>query len=439
MITSIIIAILSCVLLIMFSLFKPSFKIYKWKIDSFWVVALVGALFTFITKTLKISDFMSAITHNSAINPIKIIILLLSLAFLSTTLDKLNFFSLIASSVVKKVKHSQVKLFFVMYALVAILTMFSSNDIIILTFTLFICYFSRITKINPIPYLVMEFVVANTFSMIFIIGNPTNIYLGTSCNIDFLSYFKVMVLPTLISGIVATIVLYLLFRKDLKKDFVKTNIEVPKLKNKPLTFISLTILIITIILLVISNYIHVEMWIITLLSASSVFLSLIVHSIIKKDKETIVEIVKAEPWSLGIFVLAMYAIVLSLNVNNVLINVSNVFDKIANNNKIITIFLYGLSSTLSDNLINNIPMSLAYSGIISNSSANLLNAKIFSTIIGSNVGAYLTPIGALAGIMWMRILKDQKVNYSFFDFTKKGILLTLSILIAALTTLSFII
>ena len=74
--------------------------------------------------------------------------------------------------------------------MVAILTIFTSNDIVILTFTPFICYFSKNAKINPIPYLVAEFAAANTYSMMLIIGNPTNIYLATSASIDFISYFN---------------------------------------------------------------------------------------------------------------------------------------------------------------------------------------------------------------------------------------------------------
>ncbi|UKI48946.1 MAG: hypothetical protein L6U99_08950 [Clostridium sp.] len=41
------------------------------------------------------------------------------------------------------------------------------------------------SKINPLPYLLMEFFAANTLSMALIIGNPTNIYLGFNFNIDF--------------------------------------------------------------------------------------------------------------------------------------------------------------------------------------------------------------------------------------------------------------
>ena len=73
------------------------------------------------------------------------------------------------------------------------------------------------------------------------------------------------------------------------------------------------------------------------------------------------------------------------------------------------------------NILNNIPMTLAYGSILSNTE----NIKlVYATIIGSNIGALLTPVGALAGIMWLRILKANNVDYSFKAFLKNGLLIT---------------
>ena len=89
---------------------------------------------------------------------------------------------------------------------------------------------------------------------------------------------------------------------------------------------------------------------------------------------------------------------------------------------------YLITSTLSCNLVNNIPMTLAYGSILENTN----NIKlIYSTIIGSNIGAIITPVGALAGIMWMKLLKDNKVKYSFFDFAKNGVVMIIILLITS--------
>ena len=76
--------------------------------------------------------------------------------------------------------------------------------------------------------------------------------------------------------------------------------------------------------------------------------------------------------------------------------------------------------------MNNIPMTLAYSSILEGTS----NLKlVYSTIIGSNIGAILTPVGALAGIMWIRLLKNNNIKYSFLNFFKNGSFILFFILI----------
>lgn len=108
-------------------------------------------------------------------------------------------------------------------------------------------------------------------------------------------------------------------------------------------------------------------------------------------------------------------------------------------NKISTIYTYGLSSFLSCNILNNIPMSVMFEKIISSSNMVFINEKIYSSIIASNIGAYFTPIGALAGIMWMGILTKSGLNFGFKEFLKYGIILAPIVIITALTTLIIII
>ena len=64
---------------------------------------------------------------------------------------------------------------------------------------------------------------------------------------------------------------------------------------------------------------------------------------------------------------------------------------------------------------------------------------IYATIIGSNIGAFLTPIGALAGIMFTSLLVKYDVNYGFKKFIKYGIIISIPTLLTALIVLSIII
>ncbi|MBQ6922691.1 MAG: hypothetical protein IJQ66_06340, partial [Clostridia bacterium] len=217
MLLSVIIGGITCLFMIAGVLFFPVIKIKNLKIDSYWVIASVGALILIISGGIDLRFLGAELVKNSSVNPLKILTLFISMTLISLFLDEVGFFRFLACKTLKLANNSQLKLFVGLYLTVSFLTVFTSNDIIILTFTPFICYFSKNAKINPIPYLVTEFVAANTMSMTLIIGNPTNIYIATAHGVNFLEYFKVMLLPTVASAVVSFIVLYLVFGRELKK------------------------------------------------------------------------------------------------------------------------------------------------------------------------------------------------------------------------------
>ena len=167
-----------------------------------FLVALTGAAVLLTLGLIDGQEVAKVLFSNSPINPLKILVLFISVSILSIALDEVGFFSYLANQALKLGKKNQTTLFVVLYAVISILTVFTSNDILILTFTPFICAFAKRANINPIPYLVAEFVSANTFSMMLSIGNPTNIYISSVYGISFFEYLKVMFVPTILAGFV---------------------------------------------------------------------------------------------------------------------------------------------------------------------------------------------------------------------------------------------
>lgn len=425
-----IIACLTCACMISSVLFKPTIKIKNVNVGLYWIIALIGAVILVSFGFLPVKDLIAKLTENSAINPFKILCLFISVTILSIFLDEVGFFKYIANLTLKKAKTSQKTLFLYLYIVVSVLTVFTSNDIVILTFTPFICYFAKNAKINPVPYLISEFVAANTWSMLLIIGNPTNIYLATAANIDFISYFKVMALPALAAGICAYGVLYLLFRKSLSVE-ISIEVEDIKIENKVLTVIGLVHLGLSTIILAICSFIGVEMWIITVSFAISLFVFVITYKIIKHEKPTeLVHSIKRAPWELIPFVLSMFVIVLALDKNGFTKSIANFLGEGK-----ATIFNYGVSSTIIANLINNIPLSVLYSQVDASLSTNMMTQGVYASIIGSNIGAFLTPVGALAGIMWGNILKSNNLKLPFYKFVGYGVIIAIPVLLAALAGL----
>ena len=424
---SLVIAGITAVMIILSVLFFPEIKIGKIKLGSYWIVALIGAAFMLILNIVSVEEVIKEITADTAVNPLKILALFLSMTLFSVYLDELGFFSYLSEKALVVAKNSQKKLFLCLYLTVSVLTVFTSNDIIILTFTPFICAFCKRSGIDPKPYLFSEFVAANTWSMALLIGNPTNIYIGGSSGLTFFGYFSVMILPTIASGTVSFLILYLLFKKSLCKKAEIDNVKTAEIKDKFLLYIGLAALISCIILLAVSSYINIESWIICVSLFVVELLITVIYLVVKRrGAGFILSVIKRAPYELIPFILSMFVIVSSLKssgATGILKSFLDGFDEI---------FSYGISSFLCSNLINNIPMSVLFSTVT-------VSAKsTYATIVGSNLGAIFTPVGALAGIMWSGLLKKNGIKFSFRDFIVYGAAVSVPSLITCLAVLGLV-
>ena len=323
MIFSLITFLVTCVLLISAVLFLPRLRIGKIGFDTYWVVALLGALLLIFTGNCPIKEILSEMTGDSAINPLKILTLFLSMTALSVFLDEVGFFRYLAAKMLSHAGSGQMKLFFMLYGTVSLLTVFTSNDIVVLTFTPFICYFASSAGIDPIPYLVTEFVAANSWSMLLIIGNPTNIYLATAGGIGFLEYFLKMILPTVAAGLVSLLILWLLFRKKLAKPLTALPVNNLRIADKGLLILGILHLGGCTVCVATASFLGLPMWILCLGFALSLFITTGIYCLIRRRKPLeIFHTFFRIPWQLAPFMLSMFVLILTLQRYGITKNIS---------------------------------------------------------------------------------------------------------------------
>jgi len=433
MILSLSIAAITCAAMIASILFFPRIGRGRFSVDSYWVVTLIGAVVMIAVGALPIGSLWRALTDPSAINPLKILTLFLSMTLLSVFLDEAGFFRYLANKALRLAGHSQKKMFALLYWTVSLLTVFTSNDIVVLTFTPFLCYFAKNAQIDPKPYLIAEFVAANTMSMTLVIGNPTNIYIATAYGVGFLDYFLVMAIPTLTSALLSFGVLYLLFYRTLRVPALSSPEEV-HIPDPPMLAIGLVALIATTLLLVVGPYLHWEMWVVALSGTGVLMLCVLILSAVRRRSPFLLgRTLRRAPWQLVPFVLSMFVLVLGLSRNGVTHHLGEALGTQA------TVWKYGALSFLSANVLNNIPMSVLFCPIISVLPEEETLRAVYATVVGSNLGAFLTPIGALAGIMWLSLIKRQGVKMRYTDFVKYGAAVAIPSLAVALAVLSLMI
>ena len=420
--------------LIVLVLVKPSVRlpIVGVTVSIYWLPPLIGALTLLLFGLLSPAEILAGLTASGDVNPLKILTLFLSMTLLSVFLDEAGFFSALATVILKKAGKSQMTFFFYLFLTVSVLTVFTSNDIIVLTFTPFLCYFSKAARIDPLPYFICEFAAANTFSMALMIGNPTNIYLSASAGVDFGTYLSKMWLPTILSGLAVLGMLLILFRKRLSvpmtNEISGESRESGRVKDKGLLVIGLLHLSLCILSLAFSSYLPIPMWLLCLAFAVSLTLSALIYHAVRLKAPTILRrSIGRLPFDIIPFVLSMFVLVLGLEKYGVTDEIRALLMGEG------TLLRYGFASFFASNLVNNIPMSVLFSPVVSGIADAAVRADaLYATVVGSNLGAFFTPIGALAGIMWSAMLKKYGVRLTFAQFVRYGAAIAFPALLMAL-------
>ena len=156
------------------------------------------------------------------------------------------------------------------------------------------------------------------------------------------------------------------------------------------------------------------MYLISLIGAVTLLLiSLFVRLFTKKNWNYLIDSLVRLPYQLIPFIISMFVIVVALSYQGISEHISSFLNKGS------TIWTYGISSVISANIINNIPMSILFSNLLSGLTGQAYLEGVYSSIIGSNIGAIFTPIGVLAGIMFSFLLNKYDIKFLFLCFINK--------------------
>ncbi|CAO3631416.1 unnamed protein product [Mucor hiemalis] len=170
-------------------------------------------------------------------------------------------------------------LFFILTSLMSGLT---SNDVVILTGTVFLSYFTKVSDIRPTAFLMSEFTTANIASMALYIGNPTNVVVSEAYKISFITYSAWMLLPTIVCILLSYIVLRVLFRGDY---YLPRHIQPPDADPKSVlidphgAIFGLVLLGCCLATLVGTSFASVPVWMVTLPFAFVMFLRDVRHDL----------------------------------------------------------------------------------------------------------------------------------------------------------------
>jgi arsenical pump membrane protein len=397
---------------------------------------IVGVIILFLTLSIGIDTIARGIIGSDGLKPYSIIILIISLSYICVSLDFTGFFEYLSLRVARASRNSGKRLFVYLFLLTAFLTLFTDNDIVILTMTLIIFYVSKNAGLDPIPFLFAQFFAVNILGMALYIGNPTNIVAADAQGLSFAEFARWMFLPSAIAAATCLVLLWLVFRRRIPDKFKTLEID-PHLaiKNRTGALFGSIVLACTVFFMSLpTSWTGIPPWAIALFFAIVMFL----HDVVSY-RSGIPAISSRMPWRIVPFLIGFFILVESLASAGWIDLFASQLSKISGSSITTTLGICFLSS-LAAGIMNNHPMTIFF--VKSFQSPSFMahqTARLGSTlalIAGSNFGANFTLMGALAGLMWAKILSDKGCSISFSEFSKHGFLVMPFVVVVACLTLT---
>lgn len=406
----------------------------------------IGAAITLLIGIVPLTDILAIFNIVSGAS-----LTIISTIMMSIVLESIGFFKWIAINIVSRSRGSGLKLFLYIMVLCFLMTMFFNNDGSILITTPIIIHVVALLKLKPhqkFPYLISGALIATAASAPIAVSNISNLIALKIVGLSLNSYIEMMFVPSMIGIFTLGLLLYLYFRRDLPKKVLNTSLKLDKtssafLYSHPLDQsawhknidwwmfkVSLFIVVLTrICFFVLSSYGIPLEWI----GLTGAFVLILIrwyrNGIGMKD------IILKTPWHILLFAFNMYVLVYGLK--NVGINdflILYLQDYI-HRDPLYASFIMGTLLTVMSNLFNNLPAVMIGTIAITEMGleTTLLQIAYLANVIGSDIGALLTPVGTLATLIWFHILKSHSIKVTWAQYLKVTlIVIPFSLLISIL-------
>ena len=419
------------------------------------IPALSGALLLFIAGVVPFSDILQIFKIVSGPS-----ITIISTIVMCIVLESIGVFRWAAINIVNRVKGSGIKLFFYIILLCFLMTVFFNNDGSILITTPIIIHIISMLHLKPhqkYPYFFTGVFIATSASLPIGVSNIANLIGLKMVGLDLISYTHFAFVPSMIGISTLCLLLYLLFKKDIPKNITTLNDQSIELfvsnqkqgiqshplslsgeMNSPETINwSLFRVCILLVVLIRGSYFVLPAFGIPIevIAITGAVILIVVRWI--SLKVGVLDVIKKAPWHILIFAFGMYVTVYALNNTGVTTFFIELLKEAMQDNLVFASFTSGLLVSVLSNVMNNLPSVMLGTLIITDMGLDLhtLQVSYISIIIGSDIGALLSPMGTLATLLWMFVLRKNGIDISWSKYFKVALMvipITLMVTLIAL-------
>lgn len=405
--------------------------------------ASIGAviiLFTGIVTEGDILDILNKIGGAS--------VTIMATIVMAVILESFGFFHWSAARLAHLAKGSGYRLYWYIQLLCFLMTLLFNNDGSILITTPILILLLKNLQLKPheqLPYLLSGALIATASSAPIGVSNIVNLIALEIVDMTLYMHTAMMFVPGTLGLLFMSCLMFFALKKNLPRTLPSSLYDIEEIfftknfhplkstlsvetKRKRTKFMLRLLLFVFVIrcLLFVASYLSIPIELVAVLGSLALLVWRWYHL-----RTNPLDILKKTPWHIFIFAFSMYVIIYGLHNAGLTAMLVKACEPIVHQGLFQASFIMGGLVSVLSNFFNNHPALMIGTITLTEMGLDPITLKTIylANIIGSDMGSLLLPIGTLASLIWMDILRKNKIKVTWKDYV------SVSFLVVPLTTI----
>lgn len=354
-----------------------------------------------------------------------VIFLLLGMMIIVGVLRRTGVFEYVAIWAAKRAKGSPLRVMILLTLITAVASAFLDNVttvLLIAPVTLLVC--ERL-GVNPVPFLLAEVFSSNIGGAATLIGDPPNIIIASRSGLSFNAFLINMAPIVVVELVVLTLLLPRLFKGSFAVDPDRVddvmNLNEREAISDPRLLIKCGVVLVAVFVgFVGHSAFHIEPSIVALLGAG---LLVLISRLEPRDYMTSVE------WQTLLFFAGLFILVGALVKTGVIETLADKVADLTEGRALLAVMLILVVSAVLSGIVDNIPYVATMSPVVLELTRGISDpaqseAVWWALALGADFGGNATAVGASANVVVVGIALRAGYPISFWEFTRKGLIVT---------------